>query len=97
MKMCFLDYGHFNCTQNFRVLLWFPHLTCGPAAWTSTPLETGVGLGSGYRNFRVLGFGTPEGADSTGIEWQKWEVKHEPGCKWRRRGIKRIMRRATVC
>lgn len=35
--------------------------------------------------------------DSTGIEWQKWEVKHEPGCKWRRRGIKRIMRRATVC
>lgn len=32
--MCFLDYGCFNCTQNFRVLPWFPHLTCDPAAWT---------------------------------------------------------------
>lgn len=81
--MCFLDYGRFNCPRNFRVLPWFPQLTCGPAAWTSAPLETGVGLELGYRNARVLCFGTPGGADSIGIEWQEWEVKREPGCKWR--------------
>lgn len=45
MKMCFLDYGRFNCPRNFGVLPWFPHLTCGPAAWTSAPLETRCGAG----------------------------------------------------